>query len=295
MNSSTTGLSLAGNAAIDLQLHTTFSDGVWTAEQLLDHLIAERFSLAAITDHDRADTARKLQKLAIEKQFPLLVAVEMSAMWKGELTDLLCYGFDPDDNHLEPLARDVTHRQHENTRQIFNYLLSKGYALDPQDLKRMLAKPAAQQLPELFALAKNHIQDRKAIGRTLRDGGFNYMTHTPATIVEAAHQSGAVCILAHPGRSDGFVCYDRALLDELRCEAPIDGIEAYYPVHTPEQTAMYLEYAQDHDLLISAGSDSHSANKPPIKYKADLCRDLLERVGIEVKPKNNSRKIGEVK
>jgi predicted metal-dependent phosphoesterase TrpH len=282
MNLSTTGLSLTANATIDLQLHTTYSDGDWTDEQLLDHLIAERFSLAAITDHDRVDIARELQKLATDKQFPLLVAVEMSAMWKGKLTDLLCYGFDPDDNHLDALAQDVTHRQHENTRQIFNYLLSQGYALDPQDLERMLAKPAAQQLPELLALASKNIQDEKAIGRTLLSGGFTYMTHHPATIVEAAHQSGAVCILAHPGRSDGFVCYDRALLDELRREAHIDGIEAYYPVHTPEQTAMYLAYAEHHHLLISAGSDSHSSNKPPIKYKAESCRDLLERVGIQI-------------
>ncbi|MCP5096964.1 MAG: PHP domain-containing protein [Chloroflexi bacterium] len=282
MNLSTTSLSLSANAAIDLQLHTTYSDGDWTDEQLLDYLIAERFSLAAITDHDRVDIARRLQKLATDKQFPLLVAVEMSAMWKGELTDLLCYGFNPDDNHLDALAQDVTARQHENTRQIFNYLLSKGYALDPQDLERMLAKPAAQQLPELLTLAQKYIQDRKAIGRTLRDGGFAYMTHDPATIVEAAHQSGAVCILAHPGRSDGFVCYDPSLLDELRCEAHIDGIEAYYPLHTPEQTTMYRAYAEQHHLLISAGSDSHHPDKPPIKYRAELCRSFLERVGIQI-------------
>ena len=97
----------------------------------------------------------------------------------------------------------------------------------------MLAQPAAQQLPALLALARKIIQDEKAVGRTLLDGGFAYMTHDPATIVAAAHRSGAVCILAHPGRSDGFVCYERTLLDELRDEAPIDGIEAYYPLpHT---------------------------------------------------------------
>lgn len=282
MNLSTTGLNLTADAAIDLQLHTSHSDGAWTPEALLDYLAQEQFGLAAITDHDRADTARRLQKLATEKQFPLLVAVEMSAMWQGKLTDLLCYGFDPDDNHLDALAQDVTQRQHENTRQIFNYLLGKGYALDPQELERMLAKPAAQQLPDLLSLAAKVIQDKKAIGRTLLDGGFAYMTHPPATIVAAAHQSGAVCILAHPGRSDGFVCYDSALLDELRCQAPIDGIEVYYPVHTPDQTAMYLAYAQRHDLLISAGSDSHSPEQPPIKYRAELCRALLERVGIRI-------------
>lgn len=282
MNLSTTGLRLTPSASIDLQLHTTHSDGDWTGEQLLDHLLADRFGLAAITDHDRVDITRELQRLAVAKQFPLLVAVEMSAMWKGKLTDMLCYGFDPDDNHLDGLARDVTHRQHENTRQVFNSLLGKGYALDPQDLERMLAKPAAQQLPGLLALARKIIQDEKAIGQTLLEGGFTYMTHDPATIAEAAPQSGAICILAHPGRSDGFVYYDEPLLDELRWEAHVDGIEAYYPVHTPEQTALHLAYAGRHHLLVSAGSDSHSSRKPPIKYRAELCRDFLEQAAIHI-------------
>jgi hypothetical protein len=57
MSLSTTGLRLAADAAIDLLLHTAYSDGLWTPEALLDHLRRERFGLAAITDHDRADTA----------------------------------------------------------------------------------------------------------------------------------------------------------------------------------------------------------------------------------------------
>jgi hypothetical protein len=38
MNLSTPELSLTPEAAIDLHLHTTYSDGIWTPEQLLDHL-----------------------------------------------------------------------------------------------------------------------------------------------------------------------------------------------------------------------------------------------------------------
>ncbi len=44
MNSSTTNLVLASEAAIDLHLHTTYSDGSWTPEQLLDYLVREHSS-----------------------------------------------------------------------------------------------------------------------------------------------------------------------------------------------------------------------------------------------------------
>src|SRR5437016_14657380 len=75
---STHHLVLAPDAAIDLQLHTTFSDGTWTPEQLLDYLAHEQFRLAAITDHDRVDTAPVLQQLAAEKHLHRRTAEEMS-------------------------------------------------------------------------------------------------------------------------------------------------------------------------------------------------------------------------
>jgi len=84
-----THLVLAPDAAIDLQLHTTYSDGTWTPSQLFDYLVSEQFGLVAITDHDRVDTVASLQLLACRKQLPVLAAVEMSTSWKGEPTDLL--------------------------------------------------------------------------------------------------------------------------------------------------------------------------------------------------------------
>ncbi len=73
---------LPADAAIDLQLHTIYSDGTWMPAQLIDYLISEQFGLAAITDHDRPETAAELQQLAAEKQFSLLTAVEISASWR---------------------------------------------------------------------------------------------------------------------------------------------------------------------------------------------------------------------
>jgi hypothetical protein len=65
-----------------------------------------------------------------------------------------------------------------------------------------------------------------------------------ADIVDAAQRDGAVCLIAHPGRGGDNPAFDIALLDKLRAEVPIDGLEAQYPLHTPEQTAMYVEYAR---------------------------------------------------
>ncbi|HEU5227461.1 MAG TPA: PHP domain-containing protein [Ktedonobacteraceae bacterium] len=286
MELSTAGLVLAADAAIDLQMHTTYSDGTWTAEQLIDYLMSEQFGLAAITDHDRVDTAVLLQRLALQKQQPILVAVEVSTLWKGEATDVLCYGFDPEKSVLQDLTEDVTRRQQENTREVWENLQKAGISFpDPQELDTLLAKPSSQQPHELVALLKKlgYGTAEPSAGTLITDAGFSRATSDIAEVCDAAHRSGAVCLIAHPGRGEWETRYDTNLLDELRKEVPIDGLEVYYPAHTPAQIATYLDYARKHHLLVSSGSDSHHPTNKPIKYRAELSRDLLERVGVEVK------------
>ena len=284
MNLSTTGLRLVADSAIDIHLHTTYSDGRWTLEPLLDYLRREQFGLAAIADHDRADTVAAVQQLALDKGLPVLVAVEMTATWQGELVDLLCFGFDLNHNALNDLAQGLLRRQQENTREVYENLQRQGYALSPGALPAILAQPSSQQPHALVALLKEHGYGlgEPSAGKMVMAAGCAFATNDPAAVVEAAHRDGAVCLLAHPGRGDGFMTYDVQLLDQLCREVPIDGLEVYYPAHTPAQTAMYREYAQRHHLLTSAGSDSHGPDKPPIKYRAELSRGLLERVGIQI-------------
>ncbi len=283
---STTNRHLPAEAPIDLQLHTTYSDGDWTAENLLNHLAQHQFALAAITDHERPDTAVHLQQLAHEKGLPLLIAAEMTTTWRGEMTDFLCFGFDPHNNALTTLARDVWRRQQTNSRQVYAKIQRNGYSLpeSPDALNAILNKPSAKQPEELVALVKHQGHDHPEMPawKIVLEAGCTLETSAVPDVVEATHQSGGLCLLAHPGRIDGFMTFDTGLLDQLRREAPIDGLEVYHPRHTAEQTALYLDYAKRHNLLISAGSDSHSPDQPPIKYPAHLARALLERLGVEV-------------
>ena len=298
MDLSTTGLSLAADSAVDLHLHTTCSDGTWMPGQLLDYLVREHFGLAAITDHDRVDTVAALQQLARAKHLPVLVGAEMSTLWKDELsgkdemsgqdnmTDLLCFGFDPPPNVLNDLAQGLLRRQRENTREVYRDLQRKGYVFpqEPGALAALLEQPSPQQPHALAALLTRHGYGtgQPSAGRIVLEAGCAFAMNDLAAVVEAAHQSGAVCLIAHPGHKDGFVTYDAQMLDKLRQDIPIDGLEVYTPKHTPDQAAMYLEYAQQHHLLMSSGSDSHRPEKPPIKYRAELSRGLLERVGIQM-------------
>ena len=121
----------------------------------------------------------------------------------------------------------------------------------------------------------------------IRDAGYHEIKVDMAETVEIVHQSGGVALIAHPGRGqyepEEFTYYTPHLLDQVRAEIPLDGIEVYYPTHPPEFVQTYLAYAQQHGLLIGAGSDSHGPpGRMPIKHRAELCQRLLERVGVQV-------------
>jgi hypothetical protein len=274
-------LYISSDTSIDLQIHTTYSDGRWSAEQLFDYLAQEGFGLVAVTDHDRVDTVESIQHLGAQKQVPVLAAVEISAEFHGKMADLLCFGFDPYDQALRAIADDIRQRQKDNAEQVYEELQRRGYHFPhPQDLR------VAGDCGTLL-IKQGAVPDWPSALVLVTDAGYREIKADMCQTVETVHRSGGIALIAHPGRGlqepREFTHYTPELLDQVRAEIPLDGIEVYYPTHSPEQVQAYLAYAKQHDLLISAGSDSHGPpGRMPIKYHAELCQRLLERVGIQV-------------
>ena len=275
-------LKLAPDAAVDLQLHTTNSDGYWAPEELLDHVAAEGFSLVAVTDHDRMDTVPRVVELGKERGVHVLPAVEMSCAWEDRLVDILCFGFTPGQNTLLHVANRTRQAQLHNVREVYDTLQRQGYTFPraSEVLSRSNGEP--RHLGHLFDLMAAHGY-ADIMRPAIKAANYRMVTAEVPEVVAAAHESGAVALIAHPGRSDGFFQFETRDLDRLRTIAPIDGLEILHPSHTPELAELYRAYTQEHDLLVSTGSDSHGPPDPlPIKYPASLSRLLLERCGIAV-------------
>lgn len=283
----TTQLTLAPDASIDLHMHTTYSDGRWPAQQLIDYLVSEGYDFVSVTDHDRVDMIASIQQLAAEKNLPVLAGVEMSTEWKGKMGHMLCYGFDPEDNFLREITESVVRLQLENTHAVHDELLHRGYAF-PREEEVLAEHGGKLRRPvDNGRLLREHgyAGDWQTALKIIREAGFRSIMADMAETVDAAHRSGAVCLIAHPGRREqNFTFYDTPLLDELRAEVPIDGIEVYHPYHSPEIVKAYLEYVRKYDLLLTTGSDSHCIlGRMPIKHRAVISQAMLERVGVHIK------------
>ena len=280
---------ISSDTSIDLHMHTTYSDGRWSAEQLFDHLVEQGFGLVSVTDHDRVDTVARIQQLGAQKQIVVLAGVEISAQWHGRMADVLCYGFDPQDKTFRAIADQVRQGQKANAEDVYEELLRQGY-LFPQ--RQEVLKTTDGQLRVAgdcanLLIKHGYVSNWDAALRMIRDAGYHEVKADMVEVIDVVHRSGGIALIAHPGRGlnqpEEFTYYTPELLDQVRAETPLDGIEAYYPTHAPELVETYLAYVQQHDLLVSAGSDSHGpAGRMPIKYRAELCRRLLERVHIQV-------------
>jgi hypothetical protein len=283
---STKKITLAPDASVDLHMHTTYSDGRWPAQQLIDYLTSEHFDLVAVTDHDRVDKVAEIQAMAEKQQLPVLAGVEMTTEWQGNLAHVLCYGFDPEQNALAAVCEKVVHLQLENTYEVNAELKRQGYSFPRQEevLARSQGQLSRPKDNSRLLIEHGYAANDQIGVQMIRDAGFRTILADTGEVVEATHRSGGVSLIAHPGRKENaFLFYDIPLLDRLFSLIPLDGIEVYHPYHSEESVAMYLDYVEKHELLLSTGSDSHgSASRMPKKHRAEISRKLLERLGVTI-------------
>lgn len=279
-------LSIGPEDAIDLQMHTTYSDGDWTPDPLFDHLAAAGFRVVAVTDHDNLAGIPSVVAAGAARGVHVIPAVEVTTDWSGRPVDLLCFAQAVPSGPLAELVHRTETTQLENTRAVYQELRRRGYTFPRQT--EVLARQGGQPVRPIdnatLLHAHGHAPSLDAALTIITHAGFRSITADLAAAVAAAHDSGAVALIAHPGRDEPWItCFDVPLLDAVRAEIPLDGIEIRHPTHRPEQVAMFERYVREHGWLQSAGSDSHGpSSRLPISYPAALARDLLARCGIHV-------------
>jgi predicted metal-dependent phosphoesterase TrpH len=244
----------------DLHLHTTFSDGTYSPEELVAQ--ARRHGLAAIslTDHDTvegcATTAAECQRAGIE----FITGTELTAEHDGNELHVLGYFIDIRHQRLlGELAKFQTVRQNR-IREMTTRLNALGIPL---------------QAETVFALANCQAPGRPHVARALVQEGFCADLDTaferflkkskPAWVpkfkmsaaeaIALLHEAGGLAVLAHPGlnRTDDII---PALV-----KAGLDGLECFHSKHSTAVSEHYLQIADAHQLLVTGGSDCHGMSK----------------------------------
>ncbi len=253
----------------DLHVHSTFSDGTDTPGELLRLAAAHGLRVLAITDHDSVQGVSAALALPEAERcgVALLSAIEVSTLHNRRFLHVLGYGVDIESPALSSYLTEVSRDKTENTRINFENARSAGAFA--YRWERVLAlNPGQSRLSGVHVVAAmrqdgvlpQSLTYRELFWEYFRPEGASFIQTEKATgydAVDIIKKSGGVPVIAHPK----LVENDALVLDLIRYGA--QGIEVYYPLHTPQETQKYLQMAQDKGVMVTGGSDWHGGNSGP--------------------------------
>lgn len=242
----------------DLHCHTKLSDGSLGIEDLISIAKRKGLTTLSVTDHDATAGATRAVILGKRMGVQVLHGVELSTIdhARGRKAHLLCYLCDHPDR-LEGLC----HRIGEGRRAAGLEMVRKVMRYYP--ITSELVVKCATGSTNIF---KQHIMHalidagyadsmygdlfQKLFGK---DGCARVEIEYPDTrdVLAAIHEAGGVAVLAHP-----YTYHSEELLEEL-VPLGLDGVEVWHPRHSEEQQASLLDFATQHNLLTTGGSDFH--------------------------------------
>ncbi len=254
----------------DLHVHTRFSDGSYTARELVVEAKRKNLSHVAVVDHDTTAGLPIIASLAQRAGLGMIPGVEISAFdtRTSRKIHLLGYRLPLPAPHVEALCAPIRERRDARTREQVQALLEAGYPITLEEVEEIAADSFSPEELDVWegVLFKQHVMEllvkKGAASQMYGDlyralfkddgicaGDIEYVDLFEA--LGAIRADGGVAVLAHPGQQESF-----DLIPSL-VEAGLAGIEVFHPDHSPEDTARARALAEDFDLIEVGGTDDH--------------------------------------
>ena len=246
---------------VDFHMHSIYSDGVKSPEELLRHALDCNLSMMALTDHDEIDGIKALrtaqEQLDPEKTIKFINGCEFSADYKDKSIHILGYRFDETNKELRDFIEYFKSKREERIDEIIRRCNNAGYFISKDELLKKFPKTQAYGRPH--------------IGQLLIDGGYakdindvfkdilrkDSPCYVPKVkievpyIIDIIHKAGGLAVMAHPK----LVTSDEYVVEMLAYD--FDGMEVYHTKHNDDDVKRYKALAKKHNLFITGGSDYH--------------------------------------
>jgi hypothetical protein len=244
----------------DLHLHTQFSDGTFTPEELAGHGASLGFAALALTDHDSVEGCARMAAACAAAGIEFIVGAELTAEHKDTEVHILGYFLDPENQTLlTEIARFQTVRQ-QRIHEMVARLNEVNVPLKVESVFALANCKSPGRPHVARALVKERLIGNldEAFEKYLKKGRPAWVPKTKVSALESIgliHQAGGLAVMAHPGlnRTDEII---PALVD-----AGLDGIECFHTKHSTSMSERYLEIAEKYHLLVTGGSDCHGFSK----------------------------------
>ena len=277
----------------DLHVHTYYSDGLQSPEDVAEISKNNGVELISVTDHDTALAYSELFSCCEKRGIKAVYGIEISAYANGVRLHTLGYGISPEHPTFKEYLKGLQEGSLTRTDDILRKLKKAGINIKLEEVLKhrksekapvhamYISRVGAQKgySPNPFAFQKNYLSK----GCTAYSG---LCRPTPEEAVEIITECGGFASLAHPGRIELEREEIISLVKRLSALG-LKGIEGVYSAHTPQETAYFTEMAKEYGLSVTGGSDTHfkEGSKRIGTPVFDCGEELCEKLGL----KNSNR------
>ncbi|MFA6306572.1 MAG: PHP domain-containing protein [Patescibacteria group bacterium] len=260
---------------IDLQVHSTYSDGYLTPSQLADFLSANNIKIASLTDHNTVGGLDEFRRACEKKKIKTIPGVELYVKLGHKKFNLLWYNFDLRDPGLHNLLRESQARRRRQIRNALIKLKRRGFKIDES---RLLDKfnhyiplnrlidciseiPANKKLIVKKLKIASPSQDEILI-KIFKNPAFARISESYIglkQILKLKKTIGGQLILNHPGKHAHL---DRKFIASIK-RLGLDGLEILTPHHSLGAVMHLGRLAREYKLIMTGGSDFHRFEPAP--------------------------------
>ena len=258
------------NSSIDLHIHSDYSDGKYSSDEIYEKCDLLNINYASICDHDGIN----IQK----KQNPNFInGIEFNVLINQKKQHILCYNIDTNSKYFFKIMQI----QRRNRINLLNYRLTQlkelyNISFPKEEIKNIIINNhfSREYIAKLFVKYNysTSINDALNIINKLKHGQFIIdLKH----IEKLIHKAKGLVILAHPlGNYKKRISFDTFKESDFKFLNHIDGIECFYSAYNNEEIKNLFNFAQQHNLICTAGSDYHGT-RPINENLGKICIDNL--------------------
>ena len=242
---------------IDLHIHTNFSDGIYSPEEVLELAKDREYDVISITDHDNIDGYLQGVDYAEFLGIELIPGVEISTLHNGRDTHILAYNFDLKNSELTELLKKIYDSRFGRAKSIIEKLNKRGINIDLEEVQSYAGKNNYLGRPHIAKalIESGYCSDKyEAFDTHLGEHCYAYVPKyapTSKDAIKVINEAGGISILAHP-----YTMGNDARIYELIVYG-IDGLEVFYAKCNDETIYHYNEIAKENGLIRTGGSDFH--------------------------------------
>ena len=250
----------------DYHIHTCYSDGIYTPEQIVDLAIEGGLNVISLTDHDNV-LSYQIAKDYLEREnkkdkLEIIRGIEVNTIYENNEVHVLGYFMDVNNSDFHEMIKTQQQARINQTHEILELLKKKeGINISFENITKLVAEGGSIGRPHIAKAitsvggTQNVVE---AYSKYINDNSPVYVkrkTVSPQDAVEIIYDAGGIPVIAHP--------YDIDIAEKLIKElmaCGLRGIEAYHRKHSPAMVEYFSSMAEELGLIVTGGSDFHAPN-----------------------------------